>query len=402
MAISLPMQSLQPASGASETGVTTLRARLEAGQTLSGSVRMVTLDSTRTDLFRIQVEVQNRLLEVVSNRPLDTGAQITLSRGADGSLQLLQQGAERSAEPRPLPGSPAATDTARPATTANPSTGQNSAPPGGEASLGRLQESLQPILRETLPRQLPLGDALNQLRQLGDSGRQGKAIGQLVGTLIDLFSVSSQPDGESTRQAIQNQLQSSGQQPPAAASGARPGVQEALAQLDRLAEQLPPQAREQMRTLLQGLKARQTVHQVAALQQWQEQPDGSQERQYRLDLPVQVDERQLENTEIRITERRTRNARQELVTEWSIRLHFELDALGQLDVRLSLEDGWRLYAGFWAEQTETAARIEAQLPALADQLRQDGFGIEALHVRQGQPPEEKHAAISQRLVDEHT
>lgn len=247
-----------------------------------------------------------------------------------------------------------------------------------------------------------MGDALNQLRQLGGSGRQGEAIGQLVGTLIDLFSVSSRPDGASTRRAVQNQLQSSGQQPAAAGSGARPRVQEALAQLDRLAEQLPPQAREQLRTLLQGLEARQAVHQVAALQQWQEQPDGSQERQYRLDLPVRVDEQRLENTEIRITERRTRNARQELVTEWSIRLHFELDALGSLDVRLSLEDEWRLYAGFWAEQAETAARIEAQLPSLADQLREDGFGIEALHVRQGHPPEERQPAISQRLVDEHT
>jgi hypothetical protein len=315
----------------------------------------------------VQIAVNGQRIELLSQRPLQAGLAVQLTRTDQNNVQLQVQPPQVS--------------------------------PAGQA---RLQEGLQQVLRETLPQQIPMADALNQLRQLGNSTRQGDAIGQVVKSMLSLFSVPAKPDAGSTRQALQNQLQASGMMRPASGGQPQASLQEPLARLGQLAEQLPGDARERVQTLLQGLKARAAVNQASSLQRWQDQPDGGIERQYRLDLPIRLDEQRLENTEIRINQHRRRDDQDRLVSEWSINLHFDIEPIGAIDARISLLQEWQLSARFWAEQGETTQRIRQRLPDFEAQLRHSGFQIEALHVQQGRPPREEQPAMSRRLVDLHT
>ncbi|GGC07140.1 hypothetical protein GCM10011352_36830 [Marinobacterium zhoushanense] len=275
----------------------------------------------------------------------------------------------------------------------------------------RMQEGLQQILRDSLPQQIPMADALNQLRQLnrgsGGTGRQQDAIGQVVRSMLSMFSVSTKPDAQATRQAVEQQLHSSGliagkkgaQQ---SADGNPATLKDQLARLQQLGDRLPPEARERFQSLLQGMQARAATHQASSLQHWQDMPDGSIERQYRLDLPVRVNEQQLENTEIRITQHKRRDEQDRFISEWSITLHFDLQDLGAIDSRVSLQQEWQLSARFWAERGATAQLIRDRLEGFASHLSSCGFEIDTLHVQQGRQPRETPPAVSRRLVDLHT
>lgn len=475
MALSLPIQSMQAVTASEQGAAADLRAQLNAGQTLNGTVREVTADPSRSSQFRVKVEMQNQLMELITSRPLSTGSQISLNRGVDGGLQLTLNAAPQNRSGSEQPGrSPvsAATGEGRAAATltlqipgdktrtaqlaqtlplnqpqagrvlpgqnalssvqiaVNGQTLELNAPrplqaglavtltrtdptqvqlqvqpaPINPASQPQLQEGLQQILRDALPQQLPMGEALNQLRQLGNGSRQGDAVGQVVRSMLSLFSVPPRADASSTRQAVQNQLQASGMLPGATHgnSPTQAALQEPLARLAQLAEQLPTEGRERLESLLQGLRARSAVNQSMSLQRWQDQPDGGIERQYRLDLPILLEDERLENTEIRINQQRHRNAQDQLVSQWSIALHFDMEALGTIDARISLQQEWQLSARFWAQQEETLQQIRDQLPALAAQLRSSGFQVEDLHAQQGSAPRETQPPLNRRLVDLHT
>ena len=482
MTVTLPIQSMQALTSTEQSAMSDLSARLNAGQTLSGTVREVAADPGRANLFRVRVELQHQLMELISSRPLNTGTQINLSRGSDGGLQLTLNDSTQSRTPST---GDAAT---RPAVTATTSEGrattltlqipdnrvqsallartlplnqpqsgqvltsQTSQSPAPSVQLSvngqhielispralqsglavtltrtdqtrvqlqvqppvlnpaaqtRLQEGLQQILRTALPQQLPMAEVLNQLNQLGSSSRQGDAIGQVVRSMLSLFSVPDSADTGTTRQAVQNQLQASGLLPaatPGAGSGqpAQAALQEPLTRLQQLAEQLPAEARERLQTLLQGLKARTAVNQTQSLQSWQDQPDGAIERQYRFDLPIRLADERLENAEIRIRQQRHQDAQEQPLSQWSIALHFDIEPLGAIDARISLQQEWQLSARFWAEQEQTAQQIRDRLPRFEQQLRHSGFQIEALHVQQGAAPPEPLPTQEQRLVDLHT
>lgn len=324
------------------------------------------------NLHRVSVQVGGQNLELLSPRPLRPGMNVELTRNSNEQVQLQ------------IP------------------------PPAVKPEQQRqLQESLQQILRDTLPQQLPLGEAFNQLRQLSQRGNPQDAIGRVVQSMLSLFSVSPETTAKETQSVIQRHLAQSGftGTSEAGASAGRqtePSMQQHLARLSQLAEKLPPQAREQMQSLLDSISARRSSQQIESVQRWRDQPDGAIERQYRLDLPIRVSPDRLDNTEIRISQHRSGSSDAEQGSEWSISLHFALEQLGSIDVRVSLQQEWQLNARFWAEQPDTVQTIRNQLASFEERLRGNGFEVEALQVQLGRRPQETPAVISHRLVDLHT
>ncbi|SEG57976.1 hook-length control protein FliK [Marinobacterium lutimaris] len=317
--------------------------------------------------------VNGQQIELLSPRPLQPGLEVQLTRTANNQVQL-----------------------------------QIAPPRNDNGAQLKLQEGLQQILRDNLPQQLPAGDALNQMRQLSATSRGGNdAVAQVVKSLLSLFSVAPKSDAKTTQQVVQNHLQSSGLigLTKTNTSGGKPELpplQQQLGKLNQLAEQLPPQAREQMLTLVKGLQARSASHQATSLQNWQELPDGSLERQYRLDLPIRLDRDRLEDSEIRIQQQKRPDEQGRFVSQWSIQLHFDREELGSVDAHVSLQQEWQLSARFWAERDDTAHLIREQLDSFQQQLGASGFQVEALQVQRGRPPRDTRSPINHRLVDLHT
>lgn len=270
------------------------------------------------------------------------------------------------------------------------------------------QPAVQQALRDALPQQIPFGDALNQMMQLSQSpaARNQSAVTQLVQSMLSLFGVS--PGSEDAGEAVKRNLQQGGllteaRLGQASADKAAPqaDLKQQLGQLLKAAEQLPEGARQQMTRLIDALQARSTSQQVSSLQAWKEQPDGSMERAYRLDLPIRQAER-FENAELTITERRERQPDGDMLSLWSAALHFDLDEHGSVDARLSLQEGWRLRLQFWAEEPQTQRLINQRLDPFTDNLHQQGFLVENVQVHAGRPTQPELNDIQRRLVDVHT
>ncbi|WP_432697757.1 flagellar hook-length control protein FliK [Marinobacterium sp. YM272] len=322
---------------------------------------------------QVSLALSGQRIDLLSPRPLQPGLQVQLTRSGDNQIQL-----------------------------------QLATPRHDSGAQLKLQEGLQQILRDNLPHQLPAGDALNQLRQIPVASRQsGDAIAQVVKSMLSLFSVPVRGDAKTTQQAVQNHLRSSGlitqpQQQHGGSPRELPPLQQQLGKLSQLAERLPPQAREQMLTLVKGLQARSASHQATSLQNWQELPDGSIERQYRLDLPIRLAGDRLEDSEIRIQQHKERDDEGRFVSQWSIQLHFDREQLGSVDVHVSLQREWQLSARFWAERDETSQLIRAQLGDFEQQLNASGFEVDSIQVQRGRPPRDNRPVINHRLVDLHT
>lgn len=357
--------------------VTTTETATQTPVSLRGQALLQTLGQQaavpRNNGHLIAIRLNSQTFHLISPRPLLDGQQVVLTRISEQQVSL-----------QPLP-----------------------ATAGSPVQDAASQQALQQALREALPRQIPFADALNQMVQLsqGSAGRSQSAIGQLVQSMLSMFSVT--PGSADAEQAIQRNLQQGGlfTESRLAQGGSERGVQadlkQQLGQLLKAAEKLPPDARQQMTRLVESLQARSTTRQISSLQSWKEQPDGTQERVYRLDLPIRQAD-QHDNAELTISEQRRRNPQGELETLWGVALHFDLEDQGPLDARLSLSEGWRLQIQFWAEEPHTLRQIERRLNGFSDDLHRKGFLVESLQARQGRPSQPELTDIQQRLVDIHT
>ena len=367
----------QPATSPGANATASTAATTQAGISFKVQALLQTLGqqapATRSSSHLIGLSMNNQTFSLISPRPLLSGQQVLLTRVSEQQVSL-----------QPLP----ATATS---------------PVQDVAS----QQAVQQALREALPQQIPFADALNQMVQLsqGSAGRSQSAIGQLVQSMLSMFAVT--PGGADAEQAIQRNLQQGGlftESRLAQGKGER-GVQadlkQQLGQLLKAAEKLPPDARQQMTRLVESLQARSTTRQISSLQSWKEQPDGTQERVYRLDLPIRQAD-QHDNAELTISEQRRRNPQGELETLWGVALHFDLEDYGSLDARLSLSEEWRLQIQFWAEEPHTLRQIERRLDSFSDDLHRKGFLVESLQARQGRPSQPELTDIQRRLVDIHT
>ncbi len=371
-----PADSTARASTSASPAVQTAQTTTQPSVSHTGQALLQTLGKqvpVQADNHMIRLNLNNQTLNLISPKPLLSGQQVVLTRVSEQQVNL---------QPVPIPTTPSQEATA--------------------------QQQMQLALREALPRQIPFGDALNQLVQLSQSpaGRSQGAIGQLVQSMLSMFSVS--PGSADAEQAIQRNLQQGGlltesrlAQGGGTERGATPDLKQQLGQLLKAAEQLPPDARQQMTRLVEALQARSTTQQVSSLQGWKDQPDGTQERVYRLDLPIRQAD-QHDNAELTITEQRRRSSNGEVETLWGVALHFDLEQHGSVDARLSLSEEWRLQVQLWAEQASTLRQIERRLDDFSDGLHRKGFLVETLQARQGRPSQPELTDVQRRLVDVHT
>lgn len=146
--------------------------------------------------------------------------------------------------------------------------------------------------------------------------------------------------------------------------------------------------------LLQSALARTETEQISRLQHGPEQP---------LSIPLFCREQdQLREVRLQIQqETGTAKHEQKKTINWQLRLHFDLQQLGPLDVELNLSLP-RLSATFWSEQQPTLAALNQALAPLRSTLTGLGVEVSELQARFGQLPETTRNHISQRLVDIHS
>lgn len=86
---------------------------------------------------------------------------------------------------------------------------------------------------------------------------------------------------------------------------------------------------------------------------------------------------------------------------WQLRLHFDLQRLGPLDIELDIALP-RLSATFWSEQSHTLSELTSALQPLKSSLQSLGVEVGELKTRRGELPLAQRNQISQRLIDTHS
>lgn len=357
----------QANAGASPTPPST-----QTGIALARVVQSIDGNNKVPEFARATLNFGGQTLNIVTPRPLLAGQQIEVTRLNDMAVQV-----------RILPQQAVKTMPAE------------------------VVEEMQALLRQVLPTQAPLADSLNQLRAL-NPGQSQDAVGQIVRSLMSLFSVSPQTQPQAQAQQVAQMMQQSGlfteNRMARQASGQPLNVEDLrtrLGQLRRASQDLPTQVREQLLSLIDRAEARSTHQQIQSARQWRDYPDGSADRYFRMDLPLQTAEG-FKQVELELKEHRRPISPTETQTNWTLNLHFDLDPLGPIDARIHLEDEWEMSVAFWAESMRTADIIRDRLESFSEHLTQQGFKIDTINVRKGRAPNNLSPALSKHLVDVHT
>lgn len=153
--------------------------------------------------------------------------------------------------------------------------------------------------------------------------------------------------------------------------------------------------------LTAALLSRIQHHQFQGLGQTQSFADGSSQTVWQLEIPLR-DGQQFTQVQMRIQrDQAAPGARQtEPAPQWEIRLAFNLDRLGPMQTIARLYKG-RVSSEFWAQQSDTLQRINAEMDRLRDRLLTRGLEVGELSVHRGSPPPPRQA-VQQRWIDEVT
>ena len=153
--------------------------------------------------------------------------------------------------------------------------------------------------------------------------------------------------------------------------------------------------------LTAALLSRIQHHQFQSLGQTQSFADGSNQTVWQLEIPLR-DGPQFTQVQMRIQrDQAAPGSRQtEPAPQWEIRLAFNLDQLGPMQTIARLYKG-RVSSEFWAEQSDTLLRINAEMDRLRDRLLTRGLEVGELSVHRGSPPPPRQA-VQQRWIDEVT
>ena len=364
-----PVQQLQSQA---QQSAPTQPQPTQTGITLARVVDGIDPKMSPPAFARTTLNLGGETLNLVTPRPLLAGQQVEVTRLSDMAVQV-----------RILP--PAAAKTLPP----------------------EVVEEMQALLRQAMPTQAPLADSLNQMRALS-TGQGQDAVGQIVRSLMGLFSLSPQSGSEAQAKQVEQMMQQSGlfteNRMARQASGAPMSVEDLrtrLGQLRRAAQELPTQAREQMNALIDRAEARATHQQIHSARQWRDYPDGTAERYFRMDLPLQTPEG-FKQVELELKEQRRPISPTETQTNWTLNLHFDLDLIGAVDARVHLEDEWDMSISFWAESLRTTEMIRDRIDGFSAHLQQQGFEIDSINVRKGRAPNDLAPPLSKHLVDVHT
>lgn len=328
--------------------------------------------ATPPTFARVTLNVGGETLNLVTPRPILAGQQVEVTRLNEMAVQI-----------RILPAQPV------------------------KSMPAEVVEEMQALLRQAMPIQAPLADSLNQMRAL-NSAKGQDAVGQIVRSLMGLFSLAPQTNSDARAKQVEQMMQQSGlftENRMARQAGGQPlsvdDLRTRLGQLRKAAQELPTAARDQLNALIDKAEARTTHQQIQSARQWRDYPDGSAERYFRMELPLQTPEG-FKQVELELKEQRRPITPAEMQINWTLNLHFDLDPIGAVDARAHLEQEWDLSISFWAESLRTTEMIRDQLDGFSSHLQQQGFEIESINVRKGRAPNDLAPAVSKNLVDLHT
>ncbi len=142
------------------------------------------------------------------------------------------------------------------------------------------------------------------------------------------------------------------------------------------------------------------THQLSSLSQSQVGPDGNLLTTWQLELPMRQ-QQELVPLQLKIqreeSQKNTKQEQKDLL--WRVELAFELEPLGPLHIQAQLLRG-SLSSQLWAERSQTASLIDAELGNLRERLTAAGLHVGELACNQGTPPQGPRTTLEQRWVDE--
>ncbi|MBT8148512.1 MAG: flagellar hook-length control protein FliK [Gammaproteobacteria bacterium] len=162
----------------------------------------------------------------------------------------------------------------------------------------------------------------------------------------------------------------------------------------------PGDSRAQLDPLLQLLRlalggsARTQAHQLMALgSQFASQADPQLAQSLTVELPLWLEQR-LALVDVRIEREKTARESRQALAAWNVRLHFDMDELGELTALATLQ-GKRVAAVLWASADTLAQKIQLELNQVGEQLAEQGLNVQHLQCRTGAAPEAAaHSAIN--------
>jgi len=389
--------------------------------------------SVPTNFYRVTVEWQNRVIELISPQPLPAGNRLQLQTTPRGEVILLAAALAKS--PQPVSAVPTPLPPLTP--------------------LAAQQQIAQQTLREILPRQLPLTTLVPVLQKILQPAAQQQLPAPILKAVAHLLQSLPKPEqmktAEGVKQAVENSggflearlLRSTGtaapeSQRPLAATDLKAQINTLLDLVRRLAPPPVPTAARatvvsddelvytpkpaahatvainpppkedsdsadsliaQLSKLLQAGLARIQVNQLDSFSARhiggeQTAPVPTWVLELPLRTPFGTDQLRLH------VEQRQRKRGQQMRPQWNVQISLDLHELGKLAATLAIVDK-NVSATLWAEREQTHRKVQEQIAYLRAGLESVGVNVTEMRCRLGMPPARSNP-LSQRLVDVHT
>ena len=260
-------------------------------------------------------------------------------------------------------------------------------------------------LKQALPQQLPIAEGINQLvaqtQQIANNSATNPPVDKIALSIMQLFGVK--PGAFNASASVKRNVQQGGMfsenkllSQPGALAG---DMKNFLSKLNHLAKQLPTEQKEMLQSTTERMLARITSNQLTHVQQQHAKADISNERSFQIDIPVQHNE-QLDNVAIEIKQRKHLDDEGEFISIWSVKLHFDLEARGEVDVEVALNPmDNSISTTFLCTQLNTVRELNRKMDGFRQQLAQQGFEIQTLHCTQGSQVAAANNPISKRIID---
>jgi len=418
---------------------------LQTGQVQTGQVQSGQLQTGNlTALFRIALQWQGKTFEVISAQPLPPNTPVQIQITPRNELILRSAITTANAALNPELALTTKTSATAPLSQQSPPTLQQ-----------RIQQLIQPLVRENLPRQQPLTVLLPALRALIAPELQTKMPATLARAILNLWQSVLSPKQLQQPAALKQAIASSGSFFEANTEAARAVSAENPQAIPQI---LSTDLKAQIMVLLTLLKSRastgtttaqeqipiaddDTIYQKpmtregavplgankvelsadALLQQLSKALEAGLSRihlnqldsvisrhpaadptqtvpTWVLELPMQT-QRGRDQLAVRIEEheRKQDNKRYK---QWLVQLGFDLHELGKLSATLSIVEH-SVAATLWAEHAQTHRTVQREMTSLRKDLESVGVNVTEMQCRLGVPPE-RNGLLSQRLVDTHS
>lgn len=146
--------------------------------------------------------------------------------------------------------------------------------------------------------------------------------------------------------------------------------------------------------LVEGSLARIHSQQAIALPQ----DDGTPRNVWQLELPIAVKD-EAKTLRLQIEQEDTSDPEHDAQHRWRVRLDFDFDNLGALQASVLLE-GNKVSTTFWCERDHTEQKVDLRLPELATAFNKAGLEVGELHTRHGIPDQKDPVRPPASLLDE--